>query len=164
MPQRAKSRLSAPKKRRIVRLADLAAPICAESDDSLPATDQVPAAFAEPVSQPRRFAEARLENYAMLGWSNNYRRLFQLEAAANRAHEHVGDYMSTYRLRQLKAGGAAAERALDKSTIRISHDYERLNRERCMHYIPFSQVVKGASMLVDQVKGLALAVPNLLRI
>ena len=156
MPQRAKSRLSGPKKRRGVHLS--AAPAAADSDDAAPdgtlrgcIAEPDNAATLEPAVSSRRFAAARLENYAMLGWAHNYERLFLLEAEANSAHEYVGEYVSNYRQRQIAAGGTTAARAVDRSSMRISHDFERLRRERCMHHIPFSQVVKGASMLVDQV-------------
>ena len=152
MPQRAKSHLSAPKKRRAAHLSDAAAPDRRRSG-GLPAQADPALDEGEPHAHDinsRRFAEDRLELYAMLGWSHCYARLFQLEAQANGAHEAVGEYMSTYRERQLRAGGAAAARVLDDSAVRISHDFERMARERCMHYIPFSQAVKAVSMLVDQ--------------
>ena len=44
------------------------------------------------------------------------------------------------------------ENARRRSVKRVSADLERLRRERNMHYIPFSQAVKGAVFLIDQVK------------
>ena len=140
MPQRPKSHLSAPKKRRGAHLSNASVPDRRDSDDNPPVQADAALDEGEPHAHDinsRRFAENRLELYAMLGWSHCYARLFQLEAQANGAHEAVGEYMSTYRQRQLRAGGAAAARVLDDSAVRISHDFERLARERCMHYIPF---------------------------
>ena len=154
MPQRSKSKLSAPKKRRAAHLSGAAAPD-RRGSGGLPAQAdpyvEPPALTPDAASKgSRRFAADRLELYALLAWSHNYARLFKLEAEANGAHEAVGEYMSTYRQRQLRAGGAAAAQSLDDSAVRVSHDFERLARERCMHYIPFSQAVKAVSMLVDQ--------------
>ena len=96
MPQRSKSRLSIPKKRRRrhVSAPDEAPCEGVESDASAAA---VPAAEAhvDDEQHGRRFAAARMEAYALMAWSNNYARLFRLEAEANGAHEAVGEYMIT---------------------------------------------------------------------
>ena len=159
MPQRRKSKLSRPKKRRATGLThvdarrDNALSLSSGCSDNAAVGSRAPASqgSVEEESRSRHYAAARLRNYALMAWSHNYKRLFEIEAAANGAHEAVSEYVSTYRQRQIRKGGAMAEEAVQRSAVRISHDYERLARERCMHHIPFSQVVKGASMLVDQV-------------
>jgi hypothetical protein len=94
-------------------------------------------------------AAARLRAYAVLAWEDDYEPMFMLEAELNGAVAEAERYESSYRARQVRGGDENARR---RSVKRISADLERLRRERNVHYVPFSQAVKGAVFLIDQVK------------
>ena len=93
-------------------------------------------------------AESRLEFYARLAWLPEYSSVYEFEAKINGATGKVDEFASSYRQRQLVAGSDGTR---EKSEHRISQDLERVLREQDMHYIPFSQAIKSAIYMVDQV-------------
>ena len=129
MPMTAKSRLSGPKKRRKAGAStalalvgpNKAVPDIADVDDGR-----------------RLSADARLCLYATLAWMHDYLPMLKKEAEENGAVDAVREHMSRHRAQQLKS--ATNDAAFWQSALRISNDFERLKREKCIHYISFSQV------------------------
>ena len=93
-------------------------------------------------------SEARLELYARLAWMPEYSAVYELEAEINGAAAAVEHYLSDHRRQQMSAGN---ENVRMQSMLRISQDHERLMRERSRHYVPFSQAIKAANWVIDQV-------------
>ena len=137
MPLKAKSRLTGPKRRRIARAsnpeapsgAGIAVPGIADADEDMEET------------HGRVSAAARLELFATLAWSTDYLSVLKVEAEENGAITAVPEHVSHYRQRQLQKS-ASRDTAFWKSALRISRDNERLRRERNVHYISFSQVLR----------------------
>ena len=128
MPQRAKPRLSGPK-RRCKNRASTAEPA---------APNEAPAVHA--AMQGLTFnAEARLILFAQLAWLDDYIPVLQAEAEENGAVDAVAISLSGYRARQLRKS-PRADAAFWQSALRISRDRERLKREKNVHYLSFSQV------------------------
>ena len=140
MPQRAKSHLGRP-----VRRSRQPAHLIAHA---VHATAQDAGMEPEPEKRVRDYAEARLELYARLAWLHEYSVVYELEAQNNGAAAAVEHHQSNYRRLQMGAGNDDARK---QSMLRISQDYERLLREKDVHYIPFSQAIKSAVWVVDQV-------------
>lgn len=122
MPIRAKARLSGPRKRRTVK-ASIGEPAALQPSDAVQGFN----------------AEARITLYAQLAWLNDYTPLLQQEAIENGAADAVSSNLSGYRAQQMRKS-SRADAVFWQSALRISKDYERLKRERNVHYISFSQV------------------------
>ena len=95
-----------------------------------------------------KYAEARLEFYAKLAWLPDYTDVYLMEAEINGAHADVEEHCSEYRRLQVAAGDDDARR---KSMLRISQDKERQLREQDRRYVGFSQAIKSAMFVIDQV-------------
>ena len=101
----------------------------------------------------RRYAEERFRLYARIAWmpAEDIRKiLLNCEAMSNGAWEAVDEHASGYRLRQMSLDGPAAVRAREDAALRISGDFERLRREKDVHYMPLSQALKSVKLLCHQ--------------
>ena len=144
MPQKPKFRLGRPKRRRASTAhADEQCDAALGTEDLAASADEY-----EEVKTSRKYADDRILLYAQLAWAPDYKEIFRFEAEINGSLDSVEDYASGYRKRQMRAG---VEGVAEDSAMRISEDRERLERERNVHYVPFSQAMKGVNFLIDQV-------------
>ena len=137
MPLKAKPRLTGPKRRRTATAsspeapsgAGIAVPGIADANEDMEET------------HGRMSAAARIELFATLAWSTDYLNVLKVEAEDNGAVAAVPEHVSHNRQRLLQQS-ASRDTAFWKSALRISRDYERMRRERDVHYISFSQVLR----------------------
>ena len=147
MPQKAKSRIGRPTRR--TQDKSLFIPLVHSAAEAQP--------LEEPLEEPLwgglgrgEYAEARMRLYAELAWLTDYTSVLNLEAEMNGAAMGAEEHMSGYRRREMQRS-AGGEEVHWKAIRRVSHDHERLLREKNVHYVPFSQAVLSVSYLVDQV-------------
>ena len=147
MPQKAKSRIGRPTRR--TQDKSLFIPLVHSAAEAQP--------LEEPLEEPLwgglgrgEYAEARMRLYAELAWLTDYTSVLNLEAEMNGAAMGAEEHMSGYRRREIQRS-AGGEEVHWKAIRRVSHDHERLLREKNVHYVPFSQAVLSVSYLVDQV-------------